>query len=199
MKLTTTQRRRRAAKPRPQALAERHASPRFALPPELEARAPIEVSGASRDSVRLMIASNSGGIRHSVFHELDRYLSPGDVLVVNDSKTLPASLEGRVRGAALRVHLSTPHPETRNWIVEPRLPVGLASERFISVVTGTVEWVRRAIAERGSSLPVEVDIARLFEQPEYADDFIELILRLLSSPDEAACLPLSLEVLQFDE
>jgi hypothetical protein len=89
--------------------------------------------------------------------------------------------------------------DLKGYLLE-KLMFGDQERHFIdSVVSGTVEWVRRALAERGTELPGEIDIARLFEHPVYADDFIELILRLLSSPDEAACLPLALEVLQFDD
>jgi S-adenosylmethionine:tRNA ribosyltransferase-isomerase len=72
---------------------------RFRLPPELEAAAPPEARGLRRDHVRLLVVDRaSGSVGHHRFHELPRLLEPGDLLVVNDSRTLPASLLGRTAG-----------------------------------------------------------------------------------------------------
>jgi S-adenosylmethionine:tRNA ribosyltransferase-isomerase len=81
---------------------------RFRLPPELEAAAPPEARGLRRDHVRLLLVDRaSGSVEHHRFHELPRLLDPGDLLVVNDSRTLPASLLGRTSGGvALEVRLA---------------------------------------------------------------------------------------------
>ena len=72
---------------------------RFRLPPELEAAAPPEARGLRRDHVRLLAVDRAtGSVGHHRFHELPRLLEPGDLLVVNDSRTLPASLLGRTAG-----------------------------------------------------------------------------------------------------
>lgn len=63
----------------------------FVLPPELEARGPAETRGVDRDGVRLMVTDDDG-IRHHLFSELPAILRPGDLLVANDSKTVPASV-----------------------------------------------------------------------------------------------------------
>jgi S-adenosylmethionine:tRNA ribosyltransferase-isomerase len=55
------------------------------------------------------------------FGELPRILQAGDLLVVNDSATIPAALEGRLDGGRVIVHLSTPLPRDR-WVVEVRGP-----------------------------------------------------------------------------
>jgi S-adenosylmethionine:tRNA ribosyltransferase-isomerase len=80
---------------------------RFVLPPELEATAPPETRGLRRDHVRLLLLDrDTGAVRHHRFDELPRLLRPGDLVVVNDSRTLPASLLGRTAsGAALEVRL----------------------------------------------------------------------------------------------
>src|SRR5512133_2801735 len=68
---------------------------RFRLPPELEAAAPPEARGLRRDHVRLLLVDRAtGSVEHHRFHELPRLLEPGDLLVANDSRTLPASLLG---------------------------------------------------------------------------------------------------------
>jgi S-adenosylmethionine:tRNA ribosyltransferase-isomerase len=81
---------------------------RFVLPPELEAAAPPETRGLRRDHVRLLLLDrDTGAVRHHRFDELPLLLEPGDLVVVNDSRTLPASLLGRTAGgAALEVRLA---------------------------------------------------------------------------------------------
>ena len=80
---------------------------RFRLPPELEATAPPEARGLRRDHVRLLVVDRAdGSVTHHRFHELPRLLEPGDLLVANDSRTLPASLLGRTAsGEPLEVRL----------------------------------------------------------------------------------------------
>jgi S-adenosylmethionine:tRNA ribosyltransferase-isomerase len=81
---------------------------RFVLPPELEAAAPPETRGLRRDHVRLLLLDrDSGAVQHHRFDELPMLLEPGDLVVVNDSRTLPASLLGRTAGgSALEVRLA---------------------------------------------------------------------------------------------
>jgi S-adenosylmethionine:tRNA ribosyltransferase-isomerase len=64
----------------------------FDLPPELIAQHPVE----PRDAARLLVLERRRArIDHRVFREIGDYLAPGDVLVVNDSRVLPARLFGR--------------------------------------------------------------------------------------------------------
>jgi S-adenosylmethionine:tRNA ribosyltransferase-isomerase len=81
---------------------------RFRLPPELEAAAPPEARGLRRDHVRLLLVDRAtGSVAHHRFHELPLLLEPGDLLVANDSRTLPASLLGHTAaGAPLEVRLA---------------------------------------------------------------------------------------------
>lgn len=62
----------------------------YALPRELIAQQPA----SPRSSARLMVLS-SRGIEHRFFRELPGYLERGDVLVLNNTKVLPARLRGR--------------------------------------------------------------------------------------------------------
>ena len=94
----------------------------FELPPELEASAPPEARGLERDGVRLLVSYGSGRIEHARFYDLPRFLEPGDVLVINTSGTLMASLQARrANGAALELHLSTAM-QGGVWAVEARRP-----------------------------------------------------------------------------
>jgi S-adenosylmethionine:tRNA ribosyltransferase-isomerase len=100
------------------------------LPRRREAHEPPEARGLARDEVRLLVASRSDrALRHVRFHDLPRLLKPGDLVVVNTSRTLPAALVA-LRDDATRVelHLSTPAPGgvDRRWLVELRR----GAERF---------------------------------------------------------------------
>lgn len=93
----------------------------FDLPTELEARRPPEARGLSRDGVSLLV-SNARTHSHEVakFTDFAKYLRAGDLLVVNDSATIPAKLEARrPNGTVIALHLSTRISES-TWIVEPR-------------------------------------------------------------------------------
>lgn len=104
----------------------------FALPPELEAAAPPEARGLTRDAVRMMVAYRSEGrLIHSTFTLLPAFLEPGDLVVINTSGTMAAALTG-IGGAgaeAVVVHLSA-DLGGGEWAVEPRWPAGDASERW---------------------------------------------------------------------
>src|SRR5687767_4342832 len=63
----------------------------FVLPPKLEAHEPPEARGLARDEVRLLVTHREkDGIVHGTFRDLPAFLRAGDLLVVNDSATLPA-------------------------------------------------------------------------------------------------------------
>jgi S-adenosylmethionine:tRNA ribosyltransferase-isomerase len=99
--------------------------PAFALPHRLEAHEPPEARGLARDDVRLLVTHRSdGAVAHRRFHDLPLLLTPGDLVVLNTSATLPAALPAfRADGTALELRLSTPVPgldSARDWIVELR-------------------------------------------------------------------------------
>ncbi len=75
----------------------------YDLPEELIAQAPLE----QRDTSRLMVLDrDTGAVRHKHFYDILDYLRPGDCLVMNDSRVLPARLLGhRPTGGAVEVLL----------------------------------------------------------------------------------------------
>ncbi len=75
----------------------------YDLPEELIAQTPLE----QRDSSRLMVLDRgSGEVTHRRFYDIIDYLRPGDCLVMNDSRVLPARLLGhRPTGGAVEVLL----------------------------------------------------------------------------------------------
>jgi S-adenosylmethionine:tRNA ribosyltransferase-isomerase len=93
----------------------------FALPESLEAAAPPEARGLRRDEVRLLVSDVANdSIEHTHFHDLPRWLSPGDLLVVNTSGTLNAAISAiSDAGEAFELHLSTQLPGGF-WTVEVR-------------------------------------------------------------------------------
>lgn len=116
---------------------EKLSSLNFDLPSELEAVEPPEARGLARDEVRLMVSYRSDDrVIHSRFRDLEGFLEPGDVLVINTSGTMNAALNAeREDGTALELHLSTRLPATL-WSVEVRLPAGASTEPFYAIKAG---------------------------------------------------------------
>ncbi|MGQ9779305.1 MAG: tRNA preQ1(34) S-adenosylmethionine ribosyltransferase-isomerase QueA [Bacillota bacterium] len=79
----------------------------YELPPEAIAQTPVE----PRDLSRLMVLERSrGNIAHHRFRDLPTLLSPGDLLVFNDSRVIPARLFGRRADTGGRVEVLLLHP-----------------------------------------------------------------------------------------
>ncbi len=101
----------------------------YELPPDAIAQVPAE----PRDSSRLLVLHRgSGVIEHARFAEIGRWLGRGDLLVVNDSRVIPARLRAtRPGGGAAELLVLRPIPDDPGrWeaLVRPsrRLPVGAA-------------------------------------------------------------------------
>ncbi|MEE0314556.1 MAG: tRNA preQ1(34) S-adenosylmethionine ribosyltransferase-isomerase QueA [Butyrivibrio crossotus] len=76
----------------------------YDLPEELIAQDPLE----DRSSSRLMVLhKDTGRIEHKIFRDIIDYINPGDCLVINDTKVIPARLMGikEDTGAAIEVLL----------------------------------------------------------------------------------------------
>ena len=68
----------------------------FYLPDELNASHPPEKRGLRRDHVRMMVLDRATGeIRHDHFFHLADYLQPGDLVIANNSRTIPAVLHAK--------------------------------------------------------------------------------------------------------
>lgn len=91
----------------------------FDRPPTLEARLTPEDRGLRRDQVRLLVSTEAGH-SHAFFRDLAGFLGPGDLLVVNDSATLPASLPAWADPLdTFLLNLSTSYGRGI-WLAEPR-------------------------------------------------------------------------------
>jgi S-adenosylmethionine:tRNA ribosyltransferase-isomerase len=85
----------------------------------LAASRPPEERGLRRDGVRLLVATTDG-LADGRFRDLLRYLTQGDLLVVNTSATLAAAVDGhRDDGRPVTVHFSTPLDDG-TWLAELR-------------------------------------------------------------------------------
>jgi S-adenosylmethionine:tRNA ribosyltransferase-isomerase len=74
----------------------------YPLPSECIAQSPAE----PRDSSRLLVLNRAGGgIRHAIFHEMGNFLVPGDLLVFNDTRVIPARLSAHKRGTGGKVEI----------------------------------------------------------------------------------------------
>ncbi len=74
----------------------------FELPEELIAQDPLEDRSSSR---LLVLNKETGAVEHHVFKDIVGYLNPGDCLVINDTKVLPARLIGEREGTGAKVEV----------------------------------------------------------------------------------------------
>ncbi len=82
----------------------------FDLPEELIAQDPLP----DRSSSRLMVLDKkSGAVSHRIFRDIKEYLRPGDCLVINDTKVIPARLLGTKKdtGAHIEILLLKRHTD----------------------------------------------------------------------------------------
>lgn len=110
----------------------------------IEATEPPEYRGVARDGVGMLVTDRQQRSHtHAHFYDLPWLLRAGDLLVVNDSATLPASIVARRNnGDTIRLHVSTKIDE-RLWTVEPRglvdagetlaLPAGATATMIVPV------------------------------------------------------------------
>jgi S-adenosylmethionine:tRNA ribosyltransferase-isomerase len=131
----------------------------YVLPPDRIAQEPAE----SRDAARLLVLDRrSGALQDAHVSGLGRYLRPGDCLVVNDTRVLPARLWGQIAGSAREVEVLLLHPVGAEWaaLLRParRCPVGailrLADGAARATVTARAELGRARLRLEGAA-PVE--------------------------------------------
>ena len=101
----------------------------YNLPKELIAQDPAE----PRDSSRLMVVhKKDGATEDRIFRDITEYLNPGDLLVLNDTRVLPARVEGVKKsgehGAHVEIFFLNPGGAPNEWtaLVRPgrKLPEG---------------------------------------------------------------------------
>jgi S-adenosylmethionine:tRNA ribosyltransferase-isomerase len=134
----------------------------FTLPDELEAHEPPEIRGRGRDDVRLLVSRRATNeIIHARFTDLPAFLAPGDLLVINDSGTLPAELTAHTAlGEAFALRLST-RLLTGTWVVEPR-DVRLKAGDSVSIPGGGTVHLLHTYATSARLWVAEVTLPKPF-------------------------------------
>lgn len=160
----------------------------FELPEAQIAQAPL----GARDASRLMTVSRaSGQWAHRRFAELPELLQPGDVLVLNDARVIPARLLGSKVGSGGRVELLVVRPaaptltsaalhqapETLEWICLGQASKGLKPGQQVAFAGGLTAEVLEALgggeyrvrfhAPQGTSLADLLDEAGRLPLPPY--------------------------------
>lgn len=118
----------------------------YDLPDEAIAQTPVE----PRDSARLLVDHGSRPAEHRHVSDLTELLSDGDVLVVNDSRVIPARLAvQRATGGAVEILLLEPLDETRRvWdaLARPARKLGVGEQLFTADGAALIE-----VGERGAA------------------------------------------------
>ena len=74
----------------------------YELPEELIAQDPLEDRSASR---LMVLDRETGEIQHRIFKDITQYLRPGDCLVINDTKVIPARLFGVKKDTGAKIEI----------------------------------------------------------------------------------------------
>lgn len=112
----------------------------YELPKELIAQDPLKDRSASR---LMHLDPLSGAVEHRHFTDILEYLHPGDCLVINDTKVIPARLYGRKEGTDASIEiLLLKRKENDVWetLVKPgkRCKIGTVIDFGEGILTGTV-------------------------------------------------------------
>lgn len=133
----------------------------FELPQELIAQDPLE----DRSSSRLMVLDRkTGSIEHHIFKDIIQYLNPGDCLVVNDTKVIPARLIGNKIGTDAKIEvLLLKRKENDIWetLVKPGKKARIGAE--ISFGDGLLKAKVIDIVEEGNRL-IQFSYDGIFEE-----------------------------------
>ena len=116
----------------------------YSLPDGLIARVPLE----RRDASRLLVLDRRSGVRaHRRFADWPSLLRPGDLLILNDARVIPARLLGRKRGSGGRVELLLVRPDAET-----------ATEEALQGPAGALAWVCLGQASKGLRAGAVVDL-----------------------------------------
>ena len=157
----------------------------YDLPEKLIAQTPL----AKRDSSKLMIVDrHTGEIKHEVFHNIINYLNKDDVLVLNDTKVMPARIIGEKTDTKAVIELlllRNIHDDTWEVLAKPAKRIKLGTiisfgngllkakcvglgEEGIREVTFTYEGIFYEILDKLGSMPLPPYIkAKLIDKDRY--------------------------------
>ncbi len=114
----------------------------YELPRELIAQEPIE----PRDAARLLVLRRTdNSLEHRLISDLPELLTPGDLLIANRSRVLPARIHGELRGGGQAELLLLRRLETGHWEALVRPARRLRSGDHISVAPGVGVRIERVL------------------------------------------------------
>lgn len=121
----------------------------YDLPPELIAQTPVE----PRDSSRLLVYNRAEkSIEHKHFYDVIDYLKKGDVLVVNNTKVLPARIYGHKEGTGGKIEfLLLKRLDLTHWEVILK-PGRIAKEGAVFVFSDKLKARIQSIGDDGSRI-----------------------------------------------
>lgn len=114
----------------------------YQLPQQLIAQTPA----VPRDSSQLLVVDSPNSHIHSVFSHLSNWLLPGDLLVFNDTKVIPARLYGHKSTGATVEILLLEEKQPNIWLalVKPGKRFKLETEIIFDPITDRVDWQLKA-------------------------------------------------------
>ena len=140
----------------------------YQLPEGLIAQYPLPERDASR---LLVVCREESAIHHGRFRDLGVWLRPGDLLVLNDTKVIPARLEGRRPGGGKVGVLLIAEDAPNRWWALGRPGKGLAVGRRLSFQDG----IGALVVDRGEG-------GRRLLQFDGAEDILALLPRIGMMP-----------------
>ncbi|WP_110515369.1 tRNA preQ1(34) S-adenosylmethionine ribosyltransferase-isomerase QueA [Herpetosiphon llansteffanensis] len=122
----------------------------YHLPPERIAQTPVE----PRDHSRLLVLDRATGqLEHRHFYEIGRYLRPGDLLVANDSRVLPARLYGQKASGGKTELLLLKQRDAQRWEALIKGKVAIGTRLIITGHSGAhAEAIVEELLESGSRI-----------------------------------------------
>ncbi|MGC1342895.1 MAG: tRNA preQ1(34) S-adenosylmethionine ribosyltransferase-isomerase QueA [Candidatus Binataceae bacterium] len=146
----------------------------YDLPPELIAQYPL----AERDQARMLVIKRRSAMRtHSRFYKLAEHLREGDLVVLNDTRVLPARLYARKEsGGRVELLFVRPVEEPKGgWLALARAPRGfmvgtrliLADARELRVVAISEDHRLVIVSEDGAPLEEILNISGMLALPHY--------------------------------
>jgi len=125
----------------------------YALPEELIAQAPL----AERDASRLLVLPRQdGAVQHRAVRDLPEVLRPGDLLVANDARVIPARLHGHKQGTGGKVELLLVEPlGGTDWLALGQASKPLRGGQKVDVLGSEVEIVQ---VRQGGELVVRLPV-----------------------------------------
>lgn len=133
----------------------------FELPEELIAQDPLEDRSSSR---LLVLNKETGEVSHHIFKEMTDYLEPGDCLVLNDTKVIPARLIGEKENTGGKIEvLLLKRKQDQVWetLVKPGRKARIGAR--ISFGDGLLKGEVIDIAEEGNRL-IRFEYEGIFEE-----------------------------------